>query len=529
MADVPGWIGLLRWAEQCLPNATGRATYMQKKTWGFLISLVVIAAIGLGVYYYTKKEPEKVIDLTAVAAVVDQTDVLEADVTFTIEGMRLDYEGKSLSDQDWAVLLDKAGYTPESLREYVIKNQFALPIMVLNDAAEAGVFPDSNIIDNQIKQQKEAIGDDKAWTEYLHKMGFAEESAYRRLLECQNVVSPYLNIRFGESTPTDEEKQVFIETYASYMTGKRSSAVAIAITDEVDQDAAMLQALNAQRQIRNGNDFGSVSDSFSSPQMELKPGGDMGWTAVAQQPPEYMEALDELAVGQVSDPIVTENCVYIIKCTDEFIYPEEGFTVDMMPESLQEGILEYLTSDYLASSRPAEYYDGLLESDRIVINAMPEGLSYDVDMSLADQPVEGLPELGVFDEVVGTGAEAQSGDLVRVTYVGKFEDGSIFDASEYHDGYFEFTIDQSSVIKGWHQGVKGMRVGGKRLLIIPPHLGYGEEDHASIPGGSTLYFEIELLSVNGDDSLGDGGAGGAGGGGGAGEAGGGGAGGAASD
>lgn len=102
--------------------------------------------------------------------------------------------------------------------------------------------------------------------------------------------------------------------------------------------------------------------------------------------------------------------------------------------------------------------------------------------------------LVVKDIVVGTGAEAQAGDLVSVHYTGKFANGTTFDSS-IGGQPFEFTLGAGRVIKGWDQGVVGMKVGGKRTLTIPPELAYGPNDYQQIPGGSTLYFDIELIGV----------------------------------
>jgi FKBP-type peptidyl-prolyl cis-trans isomerase len=101
----------------------------------------------------------------------------------------------------------------------------------------------------------------------------------------------------------------------------------------------------------------------------------------------------------------------------------------------------------------------------------------------------------ITDTVVGTGAEAVIGKKVTVNYVGMFEDGTVFDASERAGRPFTFTLGVDSVIQGWQQGLVGMKVGGKRHLVIPPELGYGPNDYGPIPGGSTLIFDVELLSV----------------------------------
>ena len=99
------------------------------------------------------------------------------------------------------------------------------------------------------------------------------------------------------------------------------------------------------------------------------------------------------------------------------------------------------------------------------------------------------------DLVVGKGAEAKAGDTVSVHYVGTLTDGKEFDSSKKHGQPFTFPLGQGRVIKGWDQGVAGMKVGGKRKLTIPSTLGYGERGAGSIPPNATLVFEVELLEV----------------------------------
>ncbi len=102
--------------------------------------------------------------------------------------------------------------------------------------------------------------------------------------------------------------------------------------------------------------------------------------------------------------------------------------------------------------------------------------------------------LVVQDEVVGTGAEAKAGDMITVNYTGKLDNGTVFDTS-VGKAPFQFTLGSGQVIPGWDQGLMGMKVGGKRLLIIPPSLAYGSQTYGPIPGNSTLIFEVELVKV----------------------------------
>jgi FKBP-type peptidyl-prolyl cis-trans isomerase len=104
--------------------------------------------------------------------------------------------------------------------------------------------------------------------------------------------------------------------------------------------------------------------------------------------------------------------------------------------------------------------------------------------------------LGIEDITAGTGAEAQAGHTVTVHYVGTLTDGRKFDSSRDRGKGFTFRLGAGQVIKGWDQGVAGMRIGGVRKLTIPPDLGYGARGYPPvIPPNATLLFEVELLAL----------------------------------
>ncbi|MFH1831000.1 MAG: FKBP-type peptidyl-prolyl cis-trans isomerase [Pseudomonadota bacterium] len=118
----------------------------------------------------------------------------------------------------------------------------------------------------------------------------------------------------------------------------------------------------------------------------------------------------------------------------------------------------------------------------------------------ADKVVKTKSGLAYQDVKVGTGAMAVAGKKVSVDYTGWLDEGDRkgkkFDSSHDRAQAFVFTLGAGQVIKGWDEGVAGMKVGGKRILMIPPHLGYGARGAGSaIPPNADLIFEVELLEV----------------------------------
>lgn len=137
------------------------------------------------------------------------------------------------------------------------------------------------------------------------------------------------------------------------------------------------------------------------------------------------------------------------------------------------------------------------------------GRAFDVDSirvseDMSEKPTITKPsgdpptELVTKDVVVGKGAAAEAGDELRMHYLGAlFETGEQFEASWDEGDPFSFTLGQGAVIPGWDQGIEGMRAGGRRLLVIPPDLAYGETGQGDIPPGATLVFVVDLLERTG--------------------------------
>ena len=143
-----------------------------------------------------------------------------------------------------------------------------------------------------------------------------------------------------------------------------------------------------------------------------------------------------------------------------------------------------------AAAKPADAAPPAPKSDKPATKEKADKSTSDTDIPKT------VDHLIKKDIKVGTGKEAKTGDTVTVNYRGTLTDGKQFDSSYDRGEPFTFHLGASEVIQGWDEGVQGMKVGGKRKLIIPSDLGYGEQGiGADIPPNSTLVFEVELLKV----------------------------------
>lgn len=107
----------------------------------------------------------------------------------------------------------------------------------------------------------------------------------------------------------------------------------------------------------------------------------------------------------------------------------------------------------------------------------------------------GLGRMIIDDVVLGTGPSVEEGDTISVHYKGMLQNGQEFDNSYDRGEPISFEVGAGRVIAGWEEGVRGMQVGGERILVIPAELAYGAAGYGPIPGGATLVFVIELLSI----------------------------------
>ncbi|MDR2492782.1 MAG: FKBP-type peptidyl-prolyl cis-trans isomerase [Coriobacteriales bacterium] len=313
-----------------------------------------------------------------------------------------------------------------------------------------------------------------------------------------------------EEQPATTEEQPAQEEQPATTEEQPAQAPPASLAEET---AAIMEKLNS------GVSFESLVAEYSTDAASKEKSGDMGWGSNTSYDTTYQQVLDTLAVGQVSEPFVgTDGSTYIVKCTEEFYPPAEGegtISYNDVPES----IVDDVRTQWIEANRQAKFTELInarKEASEITINPMPNGLPYDVDMGIAtaspttdeegnptyatSQPDAVQSALGqgllIEDKLEGTGAAAGPGSKVTVIYSGRLEDGTYFDNTGEP---YTFILGGASVIKGWDAGLVGMKIGGIRILTIPPSLGYGSQDRGTIPPDSTLIFEIQLISIEGEE------------------------------
>jgi foldase protein PrsA len=366
---------------------------LSKKVFISVSVVVILAAFGIGILcgkFIQLPSPSLANDasgdaaLGGIAATVGDTQILESEIAnYIATTMRVDSStGETMNDEDWASYLQSNSWTPETLREAVIRNVFAMPQIIVNAAEELGIEADETSIQSQLEEQRESVGED-SWDQWLADNGYRDEAAFILELTASDVYSELMAANSQTADPTTEEIDAYVGENAASYAGQRISGIYLPYdSDEGDGDtaeAARAKADEALSRIRAGEDFAAVADEYNTPGT-TDVGGDIGWGMSSYLSEECTAALETMTVSDVSDVIDTGSALFILKVTDEYILPESGeVEVDLVPVSLRELLADEL-ADSNSSQAQSDYYGTLVESDLVIIYPMPEGLPYDVDM-----------------------------------------------------------------------------------------------------------------------------------------------------
>ena len=335
-------------------------------------------------------------DSGAVAATVGDVPISEDTVTKYIESIR---SQMGVTDEDsWGNWLAQNGYTPESVREEVV-NSYVQRELIKKGADERGITVDSTEVDGYVDQMKQNYDTDEKWQEALTQAGMTEDE-YRSEIELQLKNRGLLESFASDEEPSEEDLLQYAQMYATTYDGaKRSSHI---LFDSGDEATAreVLDKLNAGEL-----DFAEAAKEYSK-DGSASDGGDVGWDKTSSFVEEYQTALDGLEKDQISGLVTSTYGIHIIKCTDVFTAPEEVTSLDQIPSDWVDSIKSSLKSQK-QNEAYQQWLEEYKESSDVVINPMPEGLPYAVDMSKYQTSDDAAAEDGS-DE--GSDASNESGE-----------------------------------------------------------------------------------------------------------------------
>lgn len=320
-----------------------------------------------------------------VAATVNGTEVPEEKVTAYVADFR---ESQGFDDDAaWAAWMSDFGYTPETVREDVI-NYYVKEILLNQAAEEYGVEVTQDEIDERVQEVRSQFESDSDWEAALKDAGFTEEEYADTVIKpsaIQEKLTETLGDELEAGEASDDDVVAMAQSYESLFDGaRRSSHILFTVDQDADEDAAAAVEAQAQEvldQINAGDiTFEEAVAEYSQDAGSAVQDGDVGWDAFSTFVTEYQDALDGLEVDEVSELVKSDYGYHIIKCTDMYEVPADGIdSIDDIPEDFQEQLRAQL--EYMAGDSFTTWFDEYEQKADIVINPMPEGLPYDIDMS----------------------------------------------------------------------------------------------------------------------------------------------------
>ena len=334
------------------------------------------------------------------AATVNGTEIPEDDVTLEVQAIR---ERMGLTDeQAWGEWMAQNGFTPETVREQVIDG-LVNEELIRQITKEQEITVDAAEIDGYVDSMRSRYESDEQWQDALEQAGLTEEE-YRENIELSLLSNRLMETVATDDEPAAEDMLTYAQMFASSYNGaKRSSHILFDSGDEATAQE-VLEKINAGQL-----DFAEAAKQYSKDTGSAANGGDVGWDKLTTFVDEYQTALNDLDNGAVSGLVPSQFGIHIIKCTDVFTAPSEVTSTDQLPE-------EFVTSirTMLSQSQSSQGYSTWLteqrESADVVVNPMPEGLPYYVDMTQFETADEGTdnPDTGSGTEAGAEGTTPEA-------------------------------------------------------------------------------------------------------------------------
>lgn len=302
-----------------------------------------------------------------VAATVNGVDIPEDEVTAYIQNYRA-ANGLD-TDEAWADWLEARGMTAEDVRDQGI-DYYANIELIKQAAEENNITVDQAVVDQQVSQMKSRYADDAAWNNALASAGLTEE-AYRENLELAIMQEELAKAVVPEADEvSDEDIMGYAGMYAQGYDGMKRSSHILFSADDADTARSVLE------QIKNGSlSFEDAVAQYSTDTASAANGGDVGWDRLNSFVTEYTDGLNDLAVGEVSDLVTSDFGIHIIKCTDEFVAPDNVTAVDQLPAEVTDQIRATIVQQKQSLAFQS-WLSEREESAEIVKNDPPNGLPY---------------------------------------------------------------------------------------------------------------------------------------------------------
>lgn len=356
----------LKWA--AMPRVRNMPV-CRARTGFILVALGILSCFALSGCFGMPKTPQ-------VAAYVNDEPIYENDVTSYIEGFRTknsEYE----TDTGWAEFLKSNGYTSESIRTYVLNTNFIPKVLIEQECARRSIQVTDADLDEVIAQEKqfyEKRYGENSWDSVLDSYGYTEETwrenELDRLLEEQ-----LRNTVITEVTPSEAEIQAQANETASTYSGKSSYYIAYQTQDQAALARASLSLVNDATTLEAFQALGSASYA--------------GWNSLMANrdamSTEYIQALNALSSGQVSQPVQSGSNYLLIYCDATFNAGTGGESVAL--ESIPPEIYAQLVADTTTAKADklfSEWLDGLTSQSSIVYEPKPDDLPYSVNVTLAE-------------------------------------------------------------------------------------------------------------------------------------------------
>lgn len=395
-------------------------------------TVCVAAAAGAIALAITRPWVSEAHVLEQTAAIVDGDTITEGDVADYVDKYRR-YIGKT-SDTDWASFLDENSMTAETVRSKAL-DRLEQQLIISKAAKEGNITATAEEIDEKIAAQREKAGltdDDAEWNSWLSDMGYTE-ATYRDEIEYGIIEDKYVATQITPVEPSDYSLQSQASSNVSSYTGRKAyrilfkvdtNATAAAVSEAQEKAEAVLEEL--------GDDV--PQEDFIKKATELAKdknvvAGDMGWDCVSGAYEVMVQKeLDTLGAGELSDEVVRDGDGFnIIFCTATYLPDDDGnIDISVMPEEIAKVLRE--DTYEAANKNPKNTYLMLLNYNHSIdTKDMPEGLPYDVDMSLSTYHADdGIEDTDSYDD--GT-IDIDAADDTIVS-----DDGSTIVTTEVTDG-----------------------------------------------------------------------------------------------